>query len=316
MSLTSAQTSTTKAKPAPRQGMRGRFAAWWHGYYLKELKDASTGGGEADDGPNDGPIDIDRTELIQHIWGEGFRGPGGPKAVLNLVHPCYLQPDMSVLELGAGLGGGIRTLAAEKAVQIVGMDHDPEIVAAGMALSKAAGMETTAPLAHYDPSKFEMAERSLDMVFSKNYLFTVEDKSHVFRVIGEALKENGQLVFTDYVLADKAGDSRAVDNWRNNEPVTPFPCSAAEYRKNIIEEKMEIREAVDVTDEICSSIRRGWADFLARAEEALGKAPMPPMIVEEFEIWNRRVQAMEGGGLRVYRFHALKTRRTELMSDW
>ena len=91
-----------------------------------------------------------RVALAQAVWGEGFLAPGGRDFLSALVKPLELQPGMSLLELGAGLGGGGRVLAKRFRVLVNGLEADRRLAQAGMALSAKARQGKTAPVLPLD----------------------------------------------------------------------------------------------------------------------------------------------------------------------
>ena len=81
-----------------------------------------------------------------------------------------LDPAMSVLDLGAGLGGAVRTMCEKLAldgVWVTGFEVDEILVEAGMGLSVKYGMGEKAPVHAFDPATFAHKQASVDCVFSK-----------------------------------------------------------------------------------------------------------------------------------------------------
>ena len=84
------------------------------------------------------PVDLwdaKRVNISQYIWGEGYCGPGGPEHIVSMSKLLALSPKMSMMCLGAGLGGPTRTLADKFGVWVSGYEESEHLVEAGNELS-------------------------------------------------------------------------------------------------------------------------------------------------------------------------------------
>src|SRR3546814_6919624 len=73
------------------------------------------------------------------------------------------------------------------------------------------------------------------------------------------IRPRGQLLFTDYVLAEKA-DERAVYTWAEDEPKRPYPWTMRDYEDMLTDARLDIRIKEDITDEV-------YAIITGRSEE-------------------------------------------------
>jgi len=309
-----------KAGSKGRPSFRVRFKAWWDGRELKPLpmpkppapKPKHEVRYEADH-PH---WETARLRLCQEIWGEGFVTPGGMDYNLHLVKAFGLDPAMTVLDLGAGLGGATRAMCETFGVWVSGLEADPHLAEAAMELSTKAGLAKRAAVAQFDPETFDMKPNSVDCVFSREFFFTVENKEDFLRAVEMAMKSRGQLLFTDYILAQRGLHSQDLDAWRSVEPRAPHPWSADDYREAFAAPHMDIRVEEDVTPRFHELVTGGWADYIQAHKSGGLDDDLARALVEEVEIWTRRMHVMEQGQLRLYRFHVLKRNTGVLMSDW
>ena len=297
-----------------------RLKAWWEGYDLslreKQLVALEMGELSQDAVRYQSPEWLSkRLEIMQEIWGKGMVGPGDPAYILNLVKPFGLDPAFTVVEVGAGLGGATRTIADHFDIWMTGLESDREVAKAGMELSTMAGLAKRAPIHFFDADKYQFRESSIDCVFSKEALYLVEDKKRLLYEIINMIKPRGQLLFTDYVLAEDA-NKKGVATWIKEEPVTPFPWTQREYEAALTEARLDIRIKEDITDDVYKIVTSSWAAFLTglRGRE-LDKATSDA-IEEAVELWTRRTKAIDNGVLRLCRFHALKKDAEKMLSDW
>lgn len=301
--------------------LRMRLKAWWDGYDLiVRSLDAETGGG-AGASKNAAPSAFARhgpahIQLMQSVWGDGHVTPGGKSHILQLVKPFNLNPAMTVLDIGAGLGGTGRTVAADFGVRATCMERDAKLVKAGTELSAAAGLGRKVELRTTDLETLDIKAKSFDCIFSKEQLFTVENKSRLIEGIDGALRDQGQFLFTDYVAAKPREASSALDEWAAGEPRPVHPWTPEEYLDALRNRGLDIRISEDITDQHRRFITEGWATYLSARG---GESPDPSIasaLVEEVELWTRRNQALESGALQAHRFYAIRKGQTRLMSDW
>jgi len=297
-----------------------RLKAWWEGYDLslreKGFVPLEMGELSQDEVRYNSPEWLSkRLEIMQEIWGSGMVGPGDPAYILKLVKPFGLDPAFTVIEVGAGLGGATRTIADHFEIWMTGLEADREVADAGMELSTMAGLAKRAPIHFFDVDKYQFREASTDCVFSKESLYLVEDKKRLLYEIINMIKPRGQLLFTDYVLAEDARP-KDVAAWKKDEPVTPYPWTLKEYEAALTEARLDIRIKEDITDDVYKIITSSWATFLTglRGRE-LDKATSDA-IEESVDLWTRRTKAIDSGTLRLCRFHALKKDAEKMLSDW
>ncbi len=297
--------------------LRDRLKAWWEGYDLLDLPPASGAEAEPDGDadaaaatagsePPDKRWNAARVSLVQKVWGGGFTTPGGRKHTLDMVTSLGLDPAMSVVDLGTGLGGAVRAMSEKFGVWVTGFEADEDLAEAGMALSVKAGMSEKAPVQVFDPTAFEHKPGSVDCIFSKEFLFTVADKNKFLKVLEGLMKPKGQLLFTDFLLAETRLSSPILDTWIENEPQEPRPWSLEDYEVGLTGAKLDIRVAEDITQAFRAMVIKGWADYTgSNLSDGIG-AGAAPALVDEVELWTRRIQAIDSGDLKVYRIHAFK----------
>jgi 2-polyprenyl-3-methyl-5-hydroxy-6-metoxy-1,4-benzoquinol methylase len=314
-------TTTAKPKADERLPFWERFLAWWEGYDPGKPKRAPVGPTDASDhGVRYEAArqrwETARLKLVQDLWGEGFSSPGDTEHILNMIKFFGLNPAMSVLDIGAGLGGATRTMTERFGVWVTGLEADSDLAEAGMALSTKAGMAKKAPITHFEPASFTYKPKSIDCVFSKEFLFTVVDKPAFLREVENLMKPRGQFLFTDYVLNMAGQDSMALQKWRDQEPNEPHAWTAHDYKQALVDLHLEVRVMEDISRDFHKLVTHAWANYIRRLE---GEGITPedtPSLVDELELWTRRIQALESGDLRVFRFHALKRDTDRLLSSW
>jgi ubiquinone/menaquinone biosynthesis C-methylase UbiE len=291
-----------------------RLKAWWQGCDV--VVHARGAQGKADEPARrqvigyrdpERPWQTARAKLACMLWGEGFSHPGDTEHVLELAKPFALDPAMTVVDLCAGLGGGARAIVDAFGVWVNGMEPDREIAEAGMQISVKAGLGKKAEIVHYDPATLDIRAGTVDCIMCRQLLHRVEDKARFLRAVERALKNRGQIVLTDYVLAEPASlDSPAVKAWRQCEPHPLHLWTAQEYAAALKQAGLELRVTEDMTAGFRSMVLNGWAALTTATEGASLDPELVRVLVDELERWTRRIAAFESGDLKLVRFYALK----------
>ena len=316
-----------------------RLKAWWEGYDADEIRqrivermpEEESKAVEAPAAPDKSksslveeelnPWDAEKLNIAQYIWGEGFCGPGGPDYIITLSKLMALSPEMSMLQLGAGIGGPARVLVEKFGVWITGYEESDILVEKGREMSKMAGMEKKADIHLYDPEDFEGFDRKFDRAFARETLFTIQDKEQIIAELEENLKPGGLFLITDYMLgSDAVIGTDTYKQWRVGERSTPYPCLVDDMVDLLKKYHFQVRVNEDISDQYIDMINHAWAGADETAA-ALAKQENGPKLIQtlmrEAEFWTRRKKMLESGDLKLHRLVAnKKSGGPGAMSDW
>lgn len=323
-----------------------RLRAWWEGYDPKQIqarlderarlleaqrnaareKAAAARASkqpehmDKEDLVND-PWDADKVNIAQYIWGDGFCGPGGPEYIIALSKLMALSPEMSMIQLGASLGGPARVLSEKFGVWINGYEESKTLVERGNELSKMAGMEKKVTLEQYNPDEMEEFERKFDRAIAKEALFTIENKKHIISCVEDKLKPGGLFLITDYFLgSDSVVSKDSYKEWKTGERHAPYPILIDEMKDLLKDKKMQVRVSEDITEAYIDMINKAWAgadDVAARLAKEEDGPRLIQILMQEAEYWTRRKKLMEKGDIRLWRIVASKKAHgPSMMSDW
>ena len=246
-----------------------------------------------------------RIALAQQVWGEGFVGPGGEELILGLVAPLRLKRRMPVLELGAGLGGAARVMARRCGVRVTGMEWDDGLAKAGRALSGQGWQVRKTPVYLFGEAPRQTPLTAFDRFFAKDFFLTVRDKLRVLRPLAAVLKDHGELLFTEFVLAGPERRSARIEAWLAADPHGPAPWSAADYIAALTGLGLHVR-VDDVTERTAAVIRRSWAGYLATVKQTGLDPRFATVLASEAALWTRRAGLLESGELNICRFHVAR----------
>lgn len=306
--------------------MKWRMKAWWEGYDLDDIRERLARGetideadlekaSEAVEKPADAPEALEwddkRLETAQLIWGEGYCGPGGSEYVTSMSKLLGMTSKMSVMVIGAGLGGPSRVLTNEFGAWITGYEQSEFLAEKGMDLSTKAGLEGKAPIQHFDPASKEPFDRTFDRAYSKEALYTVEDKPKLLSDVFAQLKDSGLFLINDYTLSNvDALTNMDVQKWLRQEPTQPYPVPNSTMEKILTDSGFLIRVNEDITDTYVDMIARSWAgvdkviESLTKQEE--DHTETIQRLIKEAEYWMLRSKTMKEGHVKAWRFLVYK----------
>ncbi|UTW55291.1 methyltransferase domain-containing protein [Kordiimonas sp. SCSIO 12610] len=320
-----------------------RLKAWWEGYDPEELRlrllaqagDDETQSAPApektefetrDVEPSDAPEEEmgwseDAVNIAQYIWGEGYCGPGGPEYIVALSKLLALSPEMSMLQIGASLGGPARVLADEFGVWMTGYEESPILVDKAQELSKMAGLERKAVITQYNPEEIEEFERKFDRALAKEALFTIENKAKMIAAIEDKLKPGGLILITDYVISSEAVvASDSYKEWKIGERTTPYPVLADDLKAILKKNHLQVRVSEDISPQYIEMINQAWAgadQVAAKLAKQDDGTKQIQTLMREAEFWARRKKMLESGELQLLRIVAnKKAGGPGGMSDW
>ncbi|UTW58912.1 methyltransferase domain-containing protein [Kordiimonas sp. SCSIO 12603] len=319
-----------------KMGLGLRLKAWWEGYDADEIqkridarlpdepveeKPKKEAAEETKSNEDIDPWSDEVVDIAQYIWGKGFCGPGGPEYIISLSKLLALSPEMSMMQIGAGLGGPARVLVDRFGVWMTGYEESENLVGKGRQLSKMAGLEKKAVLEQYNPDDIEGFDRKFDRALSKEALFTINDKRGVIEKIEDKLKPGGLFLMTEYMIDnDSVPGKDRYKEWAVGERNHPCPITADDMVGILKDNRLQVRVSEDISMQYIDMINQAWAGAdavaakLAKQEDG---AMMIQTLMREAEFWTRRKKMLESGDLKLWRIVAnKKSTGPSMMSDW
>lgn len=121
---------------------------------------------------------------------------GGWQATEELLDPLGIAPGTAALDIGCGVGGAARTLAARYGARVEGVDLTPEFVAAAQALTALVGIEwVTFRVASAAALPFPSG--SFDLATMLHVGMNLPDKAAAFAEAARVLRPGGRFVIYD-----------------------------------------------------------------------------------------------------------------------
>lgn len=297
--------------------LRRRLHAWWEGY---DLPSAAAGSRSADparevasrapDGTETPPASRDewsgaRQELVQMLWGAGFSVPGEPEYILELVKPFGLTSANTMLEFGAGMGGGARTVAGKIGCYVDAFEMNAALVQKARDLAIVEDIDKKAVFKPYDAPALELKKKYYDAGLIRETLMLIEDKAHFLETVVGALKPNTSIVIADFFISSAEPGDAATDSIAS-ENRTLFPCGADMVADLLTEFGIELRINADETDRYVSMVKAAWNNVAARIAEEPQDSAVMEVLKQEIDFWALRNLAFESGEIRMRRMVGFK----------
>lgn len=243
---------------------------------------------------------MDRLELI---WGRGFLSPGGPAEVGLIVDGLELD-GRDVLDIGAGLGGPARVLAAEHGARVVGVDVEEGVLDRARRQLAEEGLSDRIRLRLVAPGPLPFADGCFDVVFSKDSLVHIPDKRAIYDEMRRVLRPGGWVAVSDWMTGPPGSDGLA-------DFLEATHLDLSESRPETLAQLLAGLgfEQISMTD------RSGWFASLCAEEQARLAGPLAAELVaiageEEAAAWYDRRQhlarAAASGGVRPTHVRARK----------
>lgn len=158
---------------------------------------------------------------------------GGRSATNELLGQLDLVATDRVLDLGSGIGGLARTIAAEHGVSVVGVDLTPEYVDVARTITEWVGLADRVSFevgsaTNLDDAELGFDAESFDVATLLHVGMNIEDKAALFAEVHRVLRPGGRFAIYDNMWS---GD-RELDYpvpWASTE-ATSFVEDAAAYR--------------------------------------------------------------------------------------
>jgi len=115
----------------------------------------------------------------------------GREATRELAQLAGLRPGMKVLDLGCGIGGPARTLAAEFGCEVTGLDLVEEYCHTARMLTAQVGLSNKVTFRNGDATDMPFDDGSFDVIWLQHMLMNIEDKSRLFEEAGRVIGSQG-----------------------------------------------------------------------------------------------------------------------------
>ncbi len=192
---------------------------------------------------------------------------GGAEATTALLEKLSIQPDMEVLDIGSGIGGPARMIAARYGCRVTGVDLTPHFVETARALSAMCGMADRVRFEVGSAVALPLGDASFDLALLLHVGMNVPDKATLFREARRVLRDAG--IFALYeVMRTGDGDLSFPVPWAETPDLSAL--ETPETYRNAAKAAGFVLEAEENRREVA-------LDFFARLQAQAASGAPPPL---------------------------------------
>ncbi len=114
----------------------------------------------------------------------------------KLLERCQFQPGQRYLDVGCGIGSAARKIAETQALDVTGIDIDPEQIKA----AESGPAPRNLRFLVMDIGRLQFPDAQFDIVATSRALHHVPERARAFKEMARVLRDGGHLIFTDFVL--------------------------------------------------------------------------------------------------------------------
>lgn len=171
----------------------------------------------------------------------------GREATRELAEMAALGPDVHVLDVGCGIGGPSRYLAAAFGCRVTGLDLTPEFCDVAALLSARTGLAHLVEYREGDALEMPFADASYDVVWTQHASMNIPDKPRLYGELFRVCTPGGKLALYD-VVRGAAGEPHYPVPWAR-DPAISFLLPADEVRAGLETAGFRVGTWRDVTAE-------------------------------------------------------------------
>ncbi len=192
---------------------------------------------------------------------------GGAEATSALLGKLSIRRDMEVLDIGSGIGGPARMIAARYQCRVTGVDLTPHFVETARALSAMCGMAESVHFEVGSAVALPLDDASFDLALLLHVGMNVPDKAALFREARRVLRDGGTFAVYE-VMRTGDGDLSFPVPWAETPNLsaleTPDTYRTSAKAAGFVLETEENRREVAL-------------DFFARLQAQAASGAPPPL---------------------------------------
>jgi sarcosine/dimethylglycine N-methyltransferase len=154
----------------------------------------------------------------------------GLGATAELAKLAGVAADTAVLDVGSGVGGPARFLAATYGCRVMGVDLSEPFVDAARYLTERTGQDRQVAFQTASALKLPFDEGCFDVVLLQHVAMNIADRTGLYREIRRVLKSGGK--FATYDVVARGGELHFPVPWART-PATSFLLTAEATRETI-----------------------------------------------------------------------------------
>jgi ubiquinone/menaquinone biosynthesis C-methylase UbiE len=169
----------------------------------------------------------------------------GREATVELADRAGVGPGLRVLDVGSGLGGSLRYLAAERGCSGTGIDLTQEYVEAASSLAELVKLGDAVDFRQGSALEVPFADGSFELVWTEHAQMNIADKRAFYGELARVLVPRGRLVFHD-IFQGEGGPVHVPVPWADERSIS-FLAKPAAVREILEQARLRVVDWEDKT---------------------------------------------------------------------